>query len=60
MQTKALENNIIISSLDEKFTKIRTAKSIAKVVRNMFIHKMGIEEDSVDALQINALYNDYN
>lgn len=56
LQTRALENNIIISGLEEKFTESRTPENLAKVIRNFFIHEMGIEEDSVDALQINTLY----
>lgn len=56
LQTRALEKNIIISGLEEKFTKSRTSENLAKVIRNFFIHEMGIEEDSVDALQINAFY----
>lgn len=56
LQTRALEKNIIISGLEEKFTKSRTPENLAKVIRKFFIHEMGIEEDSVDALQINAFY----
>ena len=54
--TNSKKRPLIISGLEEKFTKSRTSENLAKVIRNFFIHEMGIEEDSVDALQINAFY----
>ena len=54
--TNSKKRPLIISGLEEKLTESRTPENLAKVIRNFFIHEMGIEEDSVDALQINVLY----
>lgn len=56
-QNLTFENDSNISGLDKKFRENLNPENIAMVLRNIFIYKLGIEEDNVDALKTNSLYS---
>ena len=56
LQSRSMENNIIISGLDEKSPEHNYPENLPKIVRNMFVHELGLEKETADSLQINNLY----
>ena len=47
---------MIISGLDGKSPEHIYQKKLPKIVRNMFVHELGLEKETADSLQINNLY----
>ena len=56
LQSRSMENNIIISGLDVKSPEHNYPENLPKIVRNMFVHELGLEKETADSLQINNLY----
>ena len=51
-----MENFIIISGLHEKSPEHNYPENLPKIVRNMFVHEMGLEKETADSLQLNYSY----
>ena len=58
LQSRSMENNIIIhlSGLGEKSPEHNYPENLPKIVRNTFVHELGLEKETADSLQINNLY----
>lgn len=51
-----MENNIIISGLEEKVTERRASENLPNVIRNLFITELEMKDADADILQINKLF----
>ncbi|XP_062601518.1 uncharacterized protein LOC134263220 [Saccostrea cucullata] len=56
LKARSMENNIIVSGLQEKGPKKEDTKNLAQILRNVFISEMNMGETAVDELQIQKLF----
>ncbi|XP_061179339.1 uncharacterized protein LOC133187963 [Saccostrea echinata] len=56
LKSRSMENNIIVSGLEEKTPERKSPENLAKSLRNVFISEMEMEETVVDELQIQKLF----
>uniref|UniRef100_K1QFM4 IMPACT-like protein n=1 Tax=Magallana gigas TaxID=29159 RepID=K1QFM4_MAGGI len=56
LKSRSMENNIIISGLEEKVTERRVSENLPKVIRNLFITEFEMKDGDADNLQINNLF----
>ncbi|XP_062569456.1 uncharacterized protein LOC134231515 [Saccostrea cucullata] len=56
LKSRSMENNIIISGLEEKGPERKSPENLANILRNVFISEMEMEEATVNELRINKLF----
>ncbi|XP_061194046.1 protein IMPACT homolog [Saccostrea echinata] len=56
LKTKAMEDNNIVSGVDEKAPEIKNPENLAKIISNVFTAEMEIPAETVDNLQIYKLF----
>nr|XP_034331360.1 uncharacterized protein LOC105331972 [Crassostrea gigas] len=56
LKSRSMENNIIISGLEEKVTERRVSENLPNVIRNLFITELEMKDGDADNLQINKLF----
>ncbi|XP_062572364.1 protein IMPACT homolog [Saccostrea cucullata] len=56
LKARSMENNIIVSGLQEKGPERKTPENLAQILRNVFISEMNMGETAVDELQIQKLF----
>ncbi|XP_062577782.1 protein IMPACT homolog [Saccostrea cucullata] len=56
LKSRSMENNIIISGLEEKSPERKSPENLANILRNVFMSEMGMEEATVNELRINKLF----
>ncbi|XP_061178529.1 protein IMPACT homolog [Saccostrea echinata] len=56
LKTRAMEDNIIVSGVDEKAPEIKNPENLAKIISNVFTAEMEIPAETVDSLQIYKLF----
>ncbi|XP_062588471.1 protein IMPACT homolog [Saccostrea cucullata] len=56
LKARSMENNIIVSGLQEKGPERKSPENLAQILRNVFISEMNMGETAVDELQIQKLF----
>ncbi|XP_062588958.1 uncharacterized protein LOC134250618, partial [Saccostrea cucullata] len=56
LKSRSMENNIIISGLEEKSPERKSPENLASILRNVFISEMGMEEATVNEFRIKKLF----
>lgn len=56
LKSRSMENNIIISGLEEKVTERRASDNLPNIIRNLFFTELEMKDADADNLQINKLF----
>ncbi|XP_062621835.1 protein IMPACT homolog [Saccostrea cucullata] len=56
LRSRAIEDNIIVSGVDEKAPEIKNPENLVKIISNVFAVEMEIPAETVDSLQIYKVF----